>query len=200
MYKSREIRWFKPEPDKKILEWFDRKDMNLDNSENRTDHYLILTGKEDLNIKLRQGNIEVKQRMTKPEKGELIAGAVGWFETWEKWSFGIIPDDPYTDEILNNSRNQWLAIHKNRMALKLALKDSRLVMLPASEQVVSGCQIEYTRINTRGLIHYSFNLEWFGEKHIEPAAELLMDILGDSRMRLSDSMSYAGLLNRYFNP
>jgi hypothetical protein len=86
MYKSKEIRWFKNAPDQSIIDWFNKQDQTFENTESRTDFYLPLD-KEDITIKLREGNIEIKHRLGEPLSGRLTTSAEGLYEIWTKWSF-----------------------------------------------------------------------------------------------------------------
>lgn len=197
LYKSTEIRWFKKSIDESIIKWFNKENINFQNVESRVDHYLILPGNETLNIKLREGNIEIKQRISQPAEVELNPALKGYLENWEKWSFHIESGNTLLDVIPKNSENRWVEISKTRLGLKYVLNDgSNYILIPISENVPSGCQIEYSRVVLNQETWYSFNLEWFGNESTEPVLRLMHDLMRNSRFVSEDSMSYAGFLNR----
>src|SRR5690606_3062676 len=53
-----------------------------------TDSYIVLPGVDDLGIKVREGNFEVKGRRSAFGLVELKPRAHGLVETWIKWSYG----------------------------------------------------------------------------------------------------------------
>lgn len=59
MYKSKEIRWFKDSSNRGVLDWFAGHGQTFENTGHGTDSYLPLQ-KDDITVKLRKGNIEIK--------------------------------------------------------------------------------------------------------------------------------------------
>lgn len=197
MFKSREIRWFTQTEDSAISKWFARNGQTFANTESRTDFYLPLPGKEDIGIKLREGNIEIKQRINQPEKGKISASAEGYFEDYIKWSFSTADEDELSREIIQKNRYEWLKVRKERMGFKLQeTEEAKTSMVNISEYIPYGCQVEYTRISLNKKTWYSFGLEWFGPKIIKVEPGFIEEILGNSLFKPKESMGYAELLNK----
>ena len=85
MLKSAEIRWFFegriPIHIPEILE-----EARLDISENRTDHYLLVLGCDNIGIKIRNSRLEIKRRRDVQPYciSKLnISGNIEWWERWE---------------------------------------------------------------------------------------------------------------------
>ena len=189
MFASSEIRWFTRHEDKPISAWF--AELGLSFSASRTDFYLPLPGRDDLNVKLREGRVEVKQRVEDPHPFQLAPRAKGSFEEWVKWSFKVDGEDELSRAIIQEKKFNWIEVRKERMAVVLTPSG----IAPPQQIVPAGCQIEYTRIQVRGETWYTFGLEWFGEERVEPGIALLSAILEDTFLKPENSMSYAGLLN-----
>ncbi|TBW25783.1 hypothetical protein [Gramella sp. KN1008] len=197
MFSSKEIRWFTKNEDKVISIWFSQKKIDFNNAATRTDFYLPLPGKEDIGIKLREGNIEIKHRIAEPEKGQFSKNTQGYFERYTKWSFSTPSDDLLTRQIIHEKRYDWLEVKKERMGLKLKEEtNGKIDLLPIDRQIDYGCQIEYTRITINNRTWFTFGLEWFGEKELKVDSELLNDILGNTVFNIGSSMGYAEFLNK----
>ncbi len=195
MFKSREIRWFSKNKDRNISGWFNSKGYDFEKIEGRTDFYLLLPGRKDMGVKLREGNIEIKHLVALPVKGKLSRNLQGYFEDYIKWSFNIERRDEITSRVLDGNYPQWINIHKERLGVKLTIKSNKIQLIDIDQEIDSGCQIEYTRIHLMNEIWYSFNLEWFGEEILNIEEEFLNNILGDTKFFPEDSMGYAEFLN-----
>ncbi|MCM8571066.1 hypothetical protein NE848_16835 [Gramella jeungdoensis] len=196
MFNSKEIRWFGKKEDKEISSWFAGRGITFENTEPRTDFYLPLPGKKDIGIKLREGNIEIKHLLAKPEKGKLSAKAHGYFERYTKWSFSTEKDDVLSHKIIQAKEYDWLEVQKERMGCKLMEGSNGIKhLVKIEDQIPYGCQLEYTRIKLNNTTWYTFGLEWFGEKEIEVGPELVEKILGNSTLNGKNSMGYAEFLN-----
>src|SRR5689334_15836686 len=99
---SFEMRWFTDYRDQIIVDWFARMGFDFDAVKSRTDYYLITNLKDDLGIKLREGNIELKQRRSRTEAVSITASATGYIEEWAKWSFNISSTDTESKSILED--------------------------------------------------------------------------------------------------
>ncbi len=194
MFRSKEIRWFKDYTDPAIEDWFVRHGQTFETASPRTDFYLP-TGKDDITVKLREGNIEIKQREGTPQPGTLTAATEGIYEDWVKWSFNAGKDDRLSNEITGANNYDWIETIKTRIGVKLT-RDTfgKLQVLPIKTFVDSGCQIEYTHVIASGKTYYTFALEWFGEKDMEIGEALLAEILGDVILNREDSMGYGEFL------
>lgn len=197
MYKSKEIRWFSKLPEIEILTWFQGQKLSFDQVEPRTDYYLPLPGNDAMGVKLREGNIEIKHRISAPTPGNLGDNAIGMFENWVKWSFQTSGNDPLSRSIIRENKYQWTAVFKQRMGIKLTREPNGATrLLNFNEMVPAGCLVEYTRVVAQQVEWYTFGLEWFGDNFIEPEQSIIDDILGDGLLSLEDSMGYPEFLNK----
>lgn len=197
LYKSREIRWFFKNNNHYIMEWFSNQGIEFSKTEPRTDFYLPLPGKEDLSIKLREGNIEIKQRTQSPVGHSLTARAIGSLEHWDKWSFDVEDQDGLSTSITKEKGYNWTAVYKERIGVKVTTNDDGTVDIRnIKEEVSFGCQIEYTRLLIDKEEWFTFGLEWFGSQDQKIGSELLEKLIGASTLYQKDSMGYNAFLNK----
>lgn len=195
MYKSKEIRWFSNHEEKQITNWFDSKGMSFEKVNSRTDFYLPLKRKNDIGIKLREGNIEVKHRIPKPELHNLSKHAVGYIEDWIKWSFAAADNDRLSNLIIHEKAHDWFEVYKERMGVKLTHDlNGNTILVKIGQRVDYACQIEYTRLMIGEIEYFTFGMEWFGEVHIQPDKSLISAILGNTQLPLNESKGYAQFL------
>ena len=198
MYNSKEIRWFHRKEVDSIRIWFEENGYIFENSEARTDFYLPLKEKEDISIKLRENNIEVKQRLNRSEKENLTQRAKGYFEKYIKWSFSSAENDSLFHEITEGEKFNWLPVRKERIGFKLKKdNNANIIRIPMDEYPAFGCQIEYTRVKIKEEIWYTFALEWFGDQELKFDLSILNEIIGENKLKATDSMGYAEFLNRF---
>lgn len=190
MYKSKEIRWFKDSSDKGVLDWFAGHGQTFENVAPRTDSFLPLE-KDDITVKLREGNIEIKHKIGDSLEGALTPNCTGLFENWVKWSFNADTADKHSQEIVSNNSHEWMEIIKTRIGVKITEDSSgSLQVLPIKTFVDFGCQIEYTLLQIKSKTIYTFALEWFGEKELQLPEELMQNILSHTKLNFEDSMGY----------
>ncbi|MDN3669076.1 hypothetical protein QWY93_07030 [Echinicola jeungdonensis] len=197
MFRSKEIRWFSKEKHPEIVQWFSSQGLTLEGVSSRTDFYLPLPDKHDINVKLREGNIEIKHRLGEREKGKLTSKALGYFEDWVKWSFNAVNNDPLTKAIIQDKKYNWIPVHKTRMGMKVVKgQDGHCQLVPMDQFPPFGCQVEYTRIQVFRKTWFTFGLEWFGEKDLNLDTSLVQEILGESQLEEMDNMGYPEFLSR----
>lgn len=197
LYKSKEIRWFLSEKSNTITKWFSDHNMDFSKTQARTDFYLPVPGKVDISIKLREGNLEIKQRNGEPESNHLTENAIGYIEDWVKWSFEIKDDDELAKSIIKDKKFNWIEVYKERIGVKLSVNsDGTIAILGLKDRIPFGCQVEYTRLLINGKEWFTFGFEWFGEKYLEVNSKLIDDILGDSKLLLKESLGYGEFLNK----
>lgn len=196
MYSSREIRWFFREEQVSIGKWFAGRNQSFSSVKPRSDFYLPLPGRDDLNIKLREGRIELKQRVSAPVRHKLTRSATGFMEHWVKWSFKLSEDDAQSGSIIHDGKSPWKEVHKERMGFKMVMgRDGEILFRDILEMVPAACQVEYARLLVGGNRWYSFGLEWFGEPIVNVVQRILEEILGDSTLDVGESLSYAAFLD-----
>lgn len=197
MDKSKELRWFTKDENKTINKWFACHGLNFNSANARTDYYLTALINDDTIPKLREGKIEIKHKIGTSEAHSLTPNAEGYFEKFLKWSFELDNEDELSDVITNTNRYtaEWKKVYKERMGVQLArAKDGTLKVHDIGDSLQSGCQIEYTRIKVNSALWYSFNLEWFGNEFLELDSSFVSEILGNSILKLEDSMNYGRFL------
>ncbi|MGA8855351.1 MAG: hypothetical protein WB492_14350 [Christiangramia sp.] len=201
MFKSKEIRWFSNTEDQGISKWFEENGYIFENSEPRTDYYLPLKDQEDLGIKLREGNIEIKQRMSRSEKEKLVKRVKGYFEHYIKWSFTSTEEDILIQEINEEEKYKWLAVRKERIGYKLKEnQNGSIIRIKMDEYPDYGCQVEYTRLKIKDELWYTLALEWFGDKELQFDLSILNQMLDQNQLKAKNSMGYAEFLNRFKVP
>lgn len=198
MFKSREIRWFYPTELKSVEKWFMDNGYTFENADPRTDYYLPLKNQDDIGIKLREGNVEIKQRIARTKKENISELANGYFENYIKWSFSSAERDPLFQEIIEGEKFNWLGVRKERIGYKLKEnQNGSIIRVKLDEFPEFGCQVEYTRIKIKEELWYTLCLEWFGEKEIEIDLSILDEMLGDQELKASNSMGYAEFLKNF---
>lgn len=198
MFKSREIRWFYPTELKSVEKWFMDNGYTFENADPRTDYYLPLKNQDDIGIKLREGNVEIKQRIARTKKENISELANGYFENYIKWSFSSAEKDPLFQEIIEGEKFNWLWVRKERIGYKLKEnQNGSIIRVKLDEFPEFGCQVEYTRIKIKEELWYTLCLEWFGEKEIEIDLSILDEMLGDQELKASNSMGYAEFLKNF---
>jgi hypothetical protein len=193
-YRSREVRWFFTQRQPTIENWFTDHGHSFDETKPRTDFYLA-TQTDDLGIKLREGNIEIKQRQSKGHPLSFTPKANGMREQWTKWSFMVNSHDPLAKSIIQLNQYDWIPVEKWRLAVKINQKpDGLLEILDIAALIKGGCQIEYTRIKIQGREWFTFGLEAFGNNDIN-GNQPIDAIIGGSSLPLAHSMGYPAFFN-----
>lgn len=201
MYQSKEIRWFFEQNIEHLTKWFKDKGVEFSQVSPRVDYYHIPSLSKELGIKIREGRLELKHRVSGPYSEELFEGNTGQFEEWIKWSFELKNLDEELSAILNDKGDHhWLKVRKQRMAVKLGLNEkSELQIYDPSKLLNRGCQVEYTRIKISDDVWYTFGLEWFGEQWIEIKPEIMKEILGNAFFKQVDAKSYPHFIMGHLN-
>ncbi len=165
---SCEVRWFMPEPPTALTDWFLRRGLVLtESTPSRCDFYLRQHRRSAQGIKLREGNIEVKERIQNLGVHCWGANLRGRAELWRKWSFKLAHTrEGAADEALAITRGQqaehWIAIQKQRLLLLLDIQEEgRVVWTPAPQFLKEGCQVEWTRLQVLDQTWHTIGLEAF---------------------------------------
>jgi len=196
MYNSKEIRWFFREQDKIIAKWFSGKGLELSTTKSRRDFYLPIPKKEDISVKLREGQVQIKQRHGNPGPHELTKNAKGLLEDWVRWGFDVEDDDALANSIIKNKEHNWIEVYKERMGLKITKdSDGSLSIHDIKDFLSFGCQVEYTRLVIDGTESFTFGLEWFGDEYLELDPSLIAEVLGDTVLKMEDSMGYPAFIS-----
>jgi hypothetical protein len=188
-----EIRWFFAEDQPGLKSPFDGFTPEQFALESRTDRYLLVPGREDLGIKVRQGRLEVKYRIGRPEGFKAAPGIRGRVECWEKLGFELAPGG-VPGALPENFGASWVELHKQRWAASVRLEDGRLNYTPPWKRSPDSVLVEYTKISLEGGARYTFGLEWPDGGSSDLAQALLKEWVLPHGLRQRDSMGYPAFL------
>jgi len=159
---SYEVRWFFEKSQGQIEEWFNQKGMffNKGKSNKRIDFYLPVSS--GLGVKLREGDIEIKQRFENEKSDEFkVPGKV---ETWQKWDFELKDSDNESAKIIKGKDKSWIRLPKERIGFQYNFTgNERAQEVNIKNIIPEGCQVEYTRLILNNKVYYTFNIESFSE-------------------------------------
>ncbi len=162
-----EIRWFFrgiiPEG---VQAWFDQIDTNSTQptiQPARTDVYLLEPGNSSLGIKLREGRIELKQRLREYGPAEFNQDMRGYVEGWRKWSFLISLEQTHVQAI-GKLGNSWMNVSKERALFSFQTSGEEIKSTLIPDLSRGGCNLELSQIQAAGEPWWSLGLEAFGDE------------------------------------
>ncbi|HOT92809.1 MAG TPA: hypothetical protein PLJ78_08320 [Anaerolineae bacterium] len=164
MFPTVEVRWFYPGViPQDVLAWYHYGERAPEGQPPRIDYYLRLAGQDDLNIKLREGRIEIKQRAKQYGVEQLHAHVSGLVEVWHKWSFGVSDTGSGLGD-LTGPRPAWIAVRKARRLRRYLVTDGgeEVIAIAGSDIIAQGCNIELAEIKLGEEIGWSLAFETFG--------------------------------------
>ncbi|MFQ5433322.1 MAG: hypothetical protein ACE5FD_00440 [Anaerolineae bacterium] len=162
MYPTIEVRWFyQGEVPTAVFDWFTAVADRLVREPVRTDHYLQLLTHDGLGIKLREGRIEIKQRLKIVQTVQFEEQISGMIEQWHKWSFLLSEQNSLTESI---NTSQWIAVEKLRHLQSFQSnqdkkRQTRFSGLPMDFD----CWIELTNLNVQNEKWWTLGLESYGD-------------------------------------
>lgn len=160
LYPSAEIRWFfSGPPERGLVAWFNQSYTSVGVGE-RTDHYLLGVG-DALNIKLREGRLEVKQRQWVRAGFQVNVRAQGQMEGWNKWSFGLTGEEEAVG-LAKRHADQWLAVHKHRRLRTFIAERAEITETAPGSHPAAGCNAELTVVTAGDRRWHSLGFEAFG--------------------------------------
>ncbi|WP_224485244.1 hypothetical protein [Robertkochia aurantiaca] len=205
MFRTDEIRWFFKKESWSLLKAFHAMGGDSANGDSRTDHYLYLPPRDDIGVKIREGQVEIKHRVKINGKKNLSRQISGLSESWIKWSFSADPGDPLLNEIVKGESYRfestedpcWIPVLKTRYLIFAQKDEKGELHITHSEPLGdSGLQIEYSRIRVHEEDWFSFALEWFGGSELQPSVIFNKQIFNEVSLPLEESMGYSAFLNR----
>jgi len=169
MYPTAEIRWFFQGPIPLEVEaWFQQGAGSVEREPPRTDRYLRLPGSDDLNVKLREGHLEIKLRVGQVNTLRLHEHVSGVVERWHKWSFELAEPAGARTETMS-AAGSWIAVRKERRLRTYQVKrGGRVVALTSSEPPAEGCELELSTIDAAGQTWWTLAFEAFGDESALP--------------------------------
>jgi hypothetical protein len=202
IFNSAEMRWFMPgNVPVAAQNWFNGISPKVIEQAVRTDYYLNIPGGDHMSIKIREGNLEFKQRSGDKVlswKKENISGLIDF---WQKWRFPVKDHDTMVSGI-DIHRECWTEVIKQR-SLILFQAGAEGQIKPAQRGFLpeNGCGLELTRIEMpdRQEKWWSLGLEAFGIEEgmsdmLVVVAELVFSLPGKPSLALHDSFAYPSLL------
>jgi hypothetical protein len=180
MVYSAEMRWFfKNRAEIKLIEkWFNTQGLFLANKWDRADIYLWQPGLNKLNVKIREGKIEVKILLADRGVTAFANHNTGLANDWVKYSFGLQESDEENEKLLQQFSEQpgevqkqiWVRVDKERLLIKFSVDpvNNSWNKVPENTWPEEGCGVELTRIRVHDKTYYSFGLEAFSKTRQEP--------------------------------
>ncbi|GEM_PF-5008043 len=200
-YPSAEIRWFfKGQPKRDLQSWFRQSWTEVGTGE-RTDYYLLGTG-ETLNIKLREGRVEAKQRLWAEPEFVMRGSIAGQREGWVKWSFDL-SEAGQDVQLASRHAEAWLPVHKRRWMRTFIPEHNEITETDAGSYPAAGCNAELTFVKAGEEDWYTLGLESFGEgRDLKGLLHSIGSYFFDADFPLlltpSNSRSYAAWIEHYF--
>jgi hypothetical protein len=200
---SSEVRWFYHQAlPLEVKNWFCGSRLCKE-EDARTDHYLLLSGSNEVGVKVRDGRkLEIKARTAMPQPLSLETGAsVGRQDTWVKWSH---EDREVAARLaaLEGDSPEWLAVAKKRWIRKFRLDAAgNAEETDPSTELDLGCKVELSEVTVRGESWWTVAFESFGKgnrtMNLEPFARHFLKVLPHGiALTERDSMAYPEWLSR----
>ena len=158
MQKSVETRWFFPgNIPPGVKTWF-QDDLAMPQP-SRIDVYLHTPGVYDLGIKLREGRIELKQRLNILGQHTFHPHVTGFVESWGKWGFMVSAENDLQQEM----SGAWIPVEKKRSIRRYQVtQGGRIKAVPGWLFPVQRSTIEIAEIIINDSTWWSLNLEVVG--------------------------------------
>lgn len=156
-----EVRWFYEDRlPVSVADWFRGLPGTWREEGIRVDRYLYPTHPA-LNVKLREGAVEVKRRDVGGEPVVFAQRVRGTLEQWRKWSLPGIEDQALAEA----TPPYWAAVRKQRFR-RIYRVDEAAGVVPVKErdEPPQGCELELARLEIDGVFWWTLCLEAFGEE------------------------------------
>lgn len=194
MYASAEVRWIHEGslPDS-IAAWFEAS-AGLTKAQTRTDRYIRPAGEDGLNVKWREGGLEVKRLSEVLGVETLASGVEGRLERWRKWRFPLAEGGTLMDP-----EQEWVAVSKTRRVATFTLHDGVIRRAADGHWLEAGCGVEIAEMKARGETAWSVCLEAFGPDRVEILRRTASHVFGDGvpeGLDAAHSQSYVGWIYR----
>ena len=196
-----EVRWFfGGSIPAAIARWFCRGSL-LDKAAPREDHYLLFPAPLGLNVKLREGRLEVKSRVGEPGLRTFATDITGNVELWEKRIGGDAAVAEF-EKLRSNAPHLWIAVGKERTLRTFSLEGDSMHEVAAGKVfLANGCNAELTKITVEGAAYWSFGFEAYGEParveaHMQKIAERIFADSPAATFGADTSFSYPEWLDR----
>ncbi len=170
----------------------------------RTDHYLRLPNANDVGMKLRQGQLEIKGCHSFVGVQRFGDGVEGEVACWTKWAVDPPEREGGADGWLALEGLATLPIAKQRMQRSVRFTQGGVVEVPVGQQVDHGMHMELTRLRVAGApeeTHWSLGFEAFPDSSsccasFAEAVSRLLTGCPAKPLGAANSMSYPRWLQR----
>ncbi len=172
MYPTVEVRWFyQGQVPTAVFDWFTAIDDGLVTEPARTDHYLQSLSFDGIGIKLREGRIEIKQRVQTIQTVQFGRQISGIIEQWQKWGFLLAAQNEFTENI---KAPQWIAVAKSRwiQSFRSEWTQKRQARFPELT-LEADCRIELTELLVLDKQWWTLGLESYGDDETAVSTKLL---------------------------
>jgi hypothetical protein len=171
----------------------------------RTDRYLRLPDSEGLNVKLREGRIEIKRRVGEVRAVRFHERVTGVVEGWRKWRFELA--EPGSSRVQAASpASSWISVHKERRIRTYHVeKDEDVTARSGPKPAATGCELELSRVRAAGQIWWTLAFEAFGDEsalreNLLLVARYVVSTDEPPSLPVSNSRGYAAWLIRLTGP
>jgi len=202
MQSSMEVRWFLPGAiPEELNQWFEQDQTEAISQEEREDRYLCLPKRQELGIKLREGNLEIKRQLDDRGVQKIAKGIKGRIEKWLKWSFTLDSQDEEQTN-LSASQKAWIVVKKIRRSKTYRVTShGEIEVVKAGKELDQGCHIELTELSALEQEWYSLGFEAFGqedalEKMLQRALEVALTTSDLPSLKAKQSYGYPKWLSR----
>lgn len=207
MLLTAELRWFnRGTLPSETSHWFQQDCLgnNLTPPEEREDLYLYVPGCNYMNVKLRQGRLEIKWRKTELGVVRFENRVEGKAETWGKW----LCEDPTSESFQPaavRGEEIWVSVQKVRTQRRYQILPDKSITLPLTESINQGCNVELTKLTINGDAWWSLACEAFGEDerlmdHLQIVANWVFKTYHGPKLLAEDSFAYPSWLSDVAHP
>jgi hypothetical protein len=162
MYPTLEVRWFmRGSIPHEVREWFARGDPGPIPEPPRVDQYLRLPRSNALGIKLREGRLEIKQRLHQYGNIRFHRRVSGAIEHWRKWSMPLAVTGESLAEILV-PQSSWMAVRKERILRCYRCDTEGQVIATQGRFADRGCHMELASVQADDRIWWTLAFEAYG--------------------------------------
>lgn len=127
MLQTVETRWFgQGDVPADIWTWFEALPGNSEDQRPRRDLYLQPIQDDRVNVKLREGGLEVKQRQAIYGRISFSHSVAGQVERWIKWRFSL-DDSSSSVATMYANHSSWVSVHKERRLKHYQLDEAGVI-------------------------------------------------------------------------
>ena len=190
-----EVRWFLKGEYQPIEKWFLQNGKTFKNEWTEVDCYLSLEGSQSLSLKIRDRNVEMKQR-THYETFQFGNAHQGYLEHWIKW------EKPLHDksDAAQIFQDRLLEVKKERLLLFFPVQNNSVKFSETKPD--EGCQAELSKVKILNKTFTTFAFEAFGsaqnlKRYLIATSTFVFSSFDITSLMLRESLNYATMISRY---